>query len=542
MATGIEQLYRDVLGRAPDAGGLDYWSRMFGPTIEPEEVATFKAAAAPELQTQSQIKDLYQKVLGRAPEAEGMDYWLNQFGPGALSQTELDTFNKAAQAELNPTGTNPPQPQYGGIEDLYQKLLFRAPDAEGRQYWQQRFGSEISPEEVEEFKRGIQPELQAREKIEGLYKNYLNRPSDPEGMLNWLTQFGTDVSPEEIEQFKQSANVELKNLGRPLIPVTTSGAPTGVTTAPIDPSQSTLSPNFADYVYRMLAKGEQAASMPYQAYTGQRFAETSPALQQGIGAYLNLAPPSQFGEATGIARTVAEQAARGGEYRPGYFSTDSFTSPYAVQSYMSPYMQAVVDRQQREAIRADEIARQGRQALFAQRGAYGGSRQAIEEAEAQRNLQTRMGDIQALGLQSAYQQAQQQFNTEQQARMEAQKATEASRQFGAGYGLKALEPQLQAAQQMGTIGAQSGDYLMKGLSGLMEAGKTQQQLAQQPYDFGYQQWQESQKYPYQQATYMGSLLGGLPLRANTYDSGTSGLAGLLSGLATGAGIYGALNK
>lgn len=485
MATGIEKLYRDVLDRAPDAGGLDYWSRMFGPTIEPEEVATFKAAAAPELQTQSQIKGIYQDVLGRAPEAEGMNYWLSQFGPGALSQTEIDTLKQAAQ-----------------------------------------------------------PEVQAQKTVEKLYTDYLQRPSDKEGLQYWVKQFGTDISPEEIAAFKNAANQELQSFGKPLIPGTTpgtsTGTQTGVTTTPIDPSQSTLSPNFADYVYRMLAKGEQAASMPYQAYTGQRFAETSPALQQGIGAYLNLAPPSQFGEATGIARTVAEQAARGGEYRPGYFSTDSFTSPYAVQSYMSPYMQAVVDRQQREAVRADEIARQGRQALFAQRGAYGGSRQAIEEAEAQRNLQTRMGDIQALGLQSAYQQAQQQFNTEQQARMEAQKATEASRQFGAGYGLKALEPQLQAAQQMGTLGAQSGDYLMKGLSGLMEAGKTQQQLAQQPFDFGFQQWQESQKYPYQQATYMSSLLGGLPLAAAPYNTGTSGMNSAIQALLLGTALTGGL--
>jgi hypothetical protein len=47
--TSVEDLYGSVLGRASDPGGLAYWSDMFGPTIEPNEIETFRSVAATEL-------------------------------------------------------------------------------------------------------------------------------------------------------------------------------------------------------------------------------------------------------------------------------------------------------------------------------------------------------------------------------------------------------------------------------------------------------------------------------------------------------------
>lgn len=237
-----------------------------------------------------------------------------------------------------------------------------------------------------------------------------------------------------------------------------------VTTTTVNPSESTLSPNFADYIYRMLGRGEQAAALPFQEYTGQRYAGIQPLLQEA------------FQRAPGL----------GGE---------SFTSSGIASKYMSPYFQQALEPQLRETTRQADIARTSRGARYAQAGAFGGSRQAIEEAEADRNLQQRLGDIQATGIQQAYQSAQDQFNREQAAR-------------------------LQGIGQLATLGQQ------------------QQQLAQQPLDFGYQQFQQSLQYPFQQATYMQSLLGGLPLAARPYDSGTSAFGGALQGLALGAALTG----
>jgi hypothetical protein len=129
--------------------------------------------------------------------------------------------------------------------------------------------------------------------------------------------------------------------------------------------------------------------------------------------------------------------------------TGSFTQPGAAQAYMSPYMQNVVDIQQREVQRQADIAGTKRGAQFAQAGAFGGSRQAIENAEAARNLATQKGDIQAQGLQSAFQAAQGQFNTEQQARLQAELANQQVQQQTGVQNLSAL------LQTQG-LGAQTG--------------------------------------------------------------------------------------
>jgi hypothetical protein len=133
--------------------------------------------------------------------------------------------------------------------------------------------------------------------------------------------------------------------------------------------------------------------------------------------------------------------------------TQSFARPGTSDLYMSPYMQGVVDIQQREAQRQAGIAATQRGAKFASAGAFGGARQAIENAEAQRNLATQMGDIQATGLQSAYQQAQQQFNADQ---ARALAAGQSNQQAGLTVGGQNLQSLL-STQQLGTqTGLQAG--------------------------------------------------------------------------------------
>jgi len=126
--------------------------------------------------------------------------------------------------------------------------------------------------------------------------------------------------------------------------------------------------------------------------------------------------------------------------------TQSFAQPGSAEAYMSPYMQNVVDIQKREAQRQSGIQGTQQQAQAVSAGAFGGSRDAIMRAERERNLGQQMGDIQATGSQAAYQQAQQQFNAEQQARLQAQQANQ---QAGLTVGGQNLAARL-GVQQLGT--------------------------------------------------------------------------------------------
>lgn len=328
--------------------------------------------------------------------------------------------------------------------------------------------------------------------------------------------------------------------------------------ADLNPASSTLSANFAPYVYDMLSRGQGLASLPFQEYTGERFTGPSALQSQAFQGLAGLSgAPSQFGTATQFA-TQAGQAAGGMGYTPsggptyGQIST-GLGSVGSVQDYMNPYMTGVTDIASREARRQADIGRQAEQARLAQAGAYGGSRQAIMEAERQRNLGTQLEDITTKGLQSAYDRALQQRMQEaqlgvtaqqanQQSALEAGRQAEQSRQFGAGFGLQGLQQQLGAAQTLGSLGAQQQQAGLQGLQAQLGAGETQRQIAQQPLDFGYQQFQESLQDPYKKTTFMQSLLQGMPLKAPEYNAGQSGLMSALQGGLSGLALYNLFNK
>jgi hypothetical protein len=262
----------------------------------------------------------------------------------------------------------------------------------------------------------------------------------------------------------------------------------GATSAPLGTSTETNISEWAGpYVGDMLSKTSALTNTPYQAYQGPLSAGTSPLQQQAFTGLSNLQTPSQFGMATNLATQAGQRAGELSNYTPSSFSapgvgTSNVSSTYqaptayqagtfdagfkaptpfqagtfstgytpgqfstglgaigSVKDYMSPYQQNVIDIQAREARRQGDISRGAEQARLAQAGAYGGSRQAIMEAERQRNLGTQIGDIQEKGLQSAYDRALAQRMQEAQLGLQAQQFGEQARQFGTTTGLQAQQ-------------------------------------------------------------------------------------------------------
>jgi hypothetical protein len=270
---------------------------------------------------------------------------------------------------------------------------------------------------------------------------------------------------------------------------------------------------------------------PYQPYQGQRFAQFSPLQQQAFAQAGQMRPSEQLEDASSLAGLAGLRALNYG-YTP---QQQSFTQPNTAAAYMSPYMQNVVDVEQREAARRAGIADTQRGAKFAQAGAFGGGRQAIENAEAARNLSMQQGDIQSRGMQAAYQQAQQQFNTEQQLREQAS-------QFGAGLGLQGLQSAMTGAGQLGQLG--QNQYIQNmGINQLMgQYGGQQQQQAQNILNAQYQDFLNMQNQPYKQLGFMSDMLRGLPLSqsASTMYQQPPSMGSQLVGLGTAAAGFGKL--
>lgn len=202
----------------------------------------------------------------------------------------------------------------------------------------------------------------------------------------------------------------------------------------------------SDVAQRIAARAEQARYTPGQfrnRYTGLGDFRTG-RFESGFEA------PQDYTASRYRSQYEAPDEYQAQQFRNTYRAPGQEFGLAAAQQYMSPYMQSVVDAQQREAQRQADIATQARHAQAIRSGAYGGSRQAVMDAAAERNLALQKSDIQARGLQTAYEQAQAQFNADQARRqqeaaqaaqygMAAQQATEASRQYGYGQDMTAAQ-------------------------------------------------------------------------------------------------------
>ena len=202
-------------------------------------------------------------------------------------------------------------------------------------------------------------------------------------------------------------------------------------------------PEYAAPFYKNLVGRAQALSYEdYIPYKGPRVAGFSPetiGAQEGIQALATRDLPG-----IAQARNIAGQAATAGPmFAQSRFTGAPIRSTYSAapirtgvrgfspMAYMqaargfggrdaarlmNPFVQNVLDRQQRRATDrfAEQQARRNQQAI--QAGAFGGSRQGVQDAIAQRELNESLRDIEAKGLSDAFTQAQQQFERDRAAR------------------------------------------------------------------------------------------------------------------------------
>lgn len=292
-------------------------------------------------------------------------------------------------------------------------------------------------------------------------------------------------------------------------------------------TQSTLPEYARPYFEGLMQRAGTTLTTDYQPYGQERiadFTQQQRGVQQNI---LGMQTPGQFGNASTLATAAGLGSLEAGKYTPSQFgfqqvnaqqvnapsmqaaqtnynpnlttfqmqAPDQFGQQQTNQ-YMSPYMQNVVDTQKREAVRD---ARQGQivQDLGAARqGTYGGSRQLLAGLERERNLGTQLGDIQARGSQSAFENAQAQFERDRAAGMTAQQQNLAAQlgvqQLGTDVGLKTALANLDATSQANVqnLAAQlqtqglNAEQSMRAALANQQAGLDVQRMGEQSRQFG----------------------------------------------------------
>jgi hypothetical protein len=282
----------------------------------------------------------------------------------------------------------------------------------------------------------------------------------------------------------QAGDITLGQLEAPQL-----NAPTGISPSQLTSYQMAgprLVDTSASNITPLSVQGESITGLPqltsYQMAGPERIATSD----------LSINPMAVTGQAIrDINASNAGMQVQGEGYQASTMGGPSrFIDANNPQSYMSPYQQAVIDTQLQQAQRGFEEDRASRNARAIQAGAFGGSRQAVAESAAARDLANQRNAIVASGMQSAFENAQQQFERDRAAQMQAQarnqEAINQASQFsaanrqGAGLANQANAQafglaNLQALLQTQELGAQLGQQAnLANQQAMLEAGRANQ--------------------------------------------------------------------
>ena len=237
-------------------------------------------------------------------------------------------------------------------------------------------------------------------------------------------------------------------------------------------------------------------------YTGQQIANFSPMQLQAFRNIQQMQPSAATNQAMGLA---------------GLAGTNEFTGDN-VSKYMSPYIQNVINQQEQGAIRDYGRSLPGLGSQAAMIGGLGGSRSALMQSEANRNLQNTLAGIDAQGYQQAYQNAQNQYNVGNQ-------------------------NMLAASGLLGNLGQQQFQQAAGINTALLGSGSLQQQQEQNALNTSYQNAYNQWKYPQQAMSDYSSLLRNTPMGSGTQNTfqAPGSMIGQVAGLGLGLGsLFGAL--
>jgi uncharacterized delta-60 repeat protein len=104
------RLYQAAFDRTPDAGGLGYWIGVLDAQAPLQSVAASFVASAEFQQKYGPLTDtqfatqLYENVLHRAPDSGGLQFWVTQLQAGALRGDVLAGFSESAENQANVMG------------------------------------------------------------------------------------------------------------------------------------------------------------------------------------------------------------------------------------------------------------------------------------------------------------------------------------------------------------------------------------------------------------------------------------------------------
>lgn len=290
---------------------------------------------------------------------------------------------------------------------------------------------------------------------------------------------------------------------------------------------------------------------PQQKYTGNRVAGLSDGQKQAIS--LAKSAPGTLGKYYDSANAAFGKSMdylnQGEKYIAP--STERYSSPYsrwtdASEAYMNPFIKGALDVSARELKTGFEKDQLTRQDKAISRGAFGGSRLALEEAEGKKNFDTQLSDLYSKGMADAYDRGAQifaadetrnmnQFNSEQD---RYQKAADLFR----GY-----------SSQAGDVGsdyidlASARDATFTNMfNRLLQGGGIEQETDQRQKTADYEDFVGERDYAINVAKQLAAIMNGSPSNGamhttqggNSFGQTVGGIGSLAGGIGSLASAFG----
>lgn len=215
----VTRMYQVVLGRTPDANGLDYWvNKLESGQLKAADIVTgfFNSSeyTGKNKKNEEIVTDCYNAMLGRNPDQGGLTYWKAIMDYGMTSDRICAGFlgSQEFTALANSYGIQPGTITLKNARDLniertafvyrlYQDCLNRKPDIAGLENWCKALtngygGTSVASGFV--FSTEYKNKMASNEEyVDMLYRTIMGREPDTAGKADWVKQLNYTITREK---------------------------------------------------------------------------------------------------------------------------------------------------------------------------------------------------------------------------------------------------------------------------------------------------------------------------------------------------------
>jgi hypothetical protein len=200
----VRGLYFDILGRAPDPGGLATWTGQLNSGVSRSAVAN-ALWQVPEHRGR-QVDQYYQTFLNRAADPGGRQHWINQMRGGMSEEAVITAFVMTNEyKKLYPTSS--------AISiALYEDILNRTPS--NFEVADRATALDGATQTYSDIVRSLVDSRERHRKLVDMYyQQFLNRQPDPGGRNYWGEQLDKKVMSDAAVAIALLATPEYFNIG-----------------------------------------------------------------------------------------------------------------------------------------------------------------------------------------------------------------------------------------------------------------------------------------------------------------------------------------